>query len=85
VKVAIRAGDILLAIEQPRGLSARNVCQGIVESMESRGTIAVLRVRAGCDFIVHVTPGALRALQLAAGKPVWLVVKTHSCHLVTQR
>ena len=85
VKVAIRAGDILLAIEEPGGLSARNVCQGIVESVESRGAIAVLRVRAGSRFIVHVTPGARRALQLVAAKPVWLVVKTHSCHLVTQR
>jgi molybdate transport system ATP-binding protein len=84
VKVAIRAGDILLASEEPRGLSARNVSEGIVESIEARGTLVELRVRAGSKFLVHVTPGAVRALQLRAGKQVWLVVKTHSCHLVTQ-
>ena len=83
VKVAIRAGDILLAVEEPRGLSARNVIRGSVESIEARGPVEMLRVRAGALFQVHVTPGALRSLQLAVGKPVWLVVKTHSCHLVT--
>ena len=85
VKVAIRAGDILLAIEQPRGLSARNVCKGAIESIEVRGAVAVLSVRAGALFHVHMTPGAVRWLKLAEEKPVWLVVKTHSCHLVTQR
>jgi molybdate transport system ATP-binding protein len=83
VKVAIRAGDILLASEEPRGLSARNVNRGIVESVEVRGSLVELGVRAGARFLVHVTPGAVRSLQLAVGKPVWLVVKTHSCHLVT--
>jgi molybdate transport system ATP-binding protein len=85
VKVAIRAGDILLASEKPRGLSARNVFRGIVERLESRGAIAVLQVGAGAPFQVHVTPGAVRSLHLAVGKPVWLVVKTHSCQLVTPR
>jgi len=83
VVVAIRAGDILLASEEPHGLSARNVCKGTVESLEERGTLMILRVRAGATYQVHVTPGAVRSLQLVAGKHVWLVVKTHSCQLVT--
>jgi hypothetical protein len=29
-----------------------------------------------------VTPGALRALEIAERKRVWLVIKTHSCQLV---
>jgi molybdate transport system ATP-binding protein len=85
VKVAIRAGDILLASEEPRGLSARNVSKGMVESLEMRGAVVALQVRAGALYQVHVTPGAVRSLQLAGGKTVWLVVKTHSCHAVTQR
>jgi hypothetical protein len=35
-------------------------------------------------FLVHVTPGALRVLNLAPGQRVWLVIKTHSCHLVEE-
>jgi molybdate transport system ATP-binding protein len=85
VQVAIRAGDILLAREAPRGLSARNVLRGLVESMETRGTIVAMEVNAGVRFMVHVTPGAVRSLELRTGLEVWLVVKTHSCHAVTRR
>ena len=82
VSVAIRAGDILLANEQPRGLSARNVMEGRIVSLEQRGTMVVARVDCGVVFLAHVTPGAVRTLELAEGRKVWLVLKTHSCHLV---
>jgi molybdate transport system ATP-binding protein len=82
VRVAIRAGDILLGTEQPRGLSARNVMEGRIASMEQRGTMVIARVDCGVTFIAHLTPGAVRTLELAAGRKVWLVLKTHSCHLV---
>jgi molybdate transport system ATP-binding protein len=82
VRVAIRAGDILLATEQLRGLSARNVIEGRITSLQPRGTMVIASVDCGVLFTVHVTPGAVRALELAAGRRVWLVLKTHSCHLV---
>jgi molybdate transport system ATP-binding protein len=82
VQVAIRAGDILLATEHPHGLSARNVMEGRILSLGQRGTMVVARVDCGVTFIVHITPGAVRALELSAGRRVWLVLKTHSCHLV---
>jgi molybdate transport system ATP-binding protein len=82
VQVAVRAGDILLATERPYGLSARNVLEGRIISLEQRGTMAIARVDCGARFVVHVTPGAVRALELTAGRRVWLVLKTHSCHLV---
>jgi molybdate transport system ATP-binding protein len=83
VKIAIRAGDILLATRPPVGLSARNILEGEIVSLEPRGTLVVARVEAGVMFTVHVTPGAVRALELIAGKPIWIVLKTHSCHLVS--
>jgi len=82
VHIAIRAGDILLASRRPEGLSARNVLDGTIASVETNGTTVVCRVTAGAMFLVHVTPGAARSLELAPGQHVWLVVKTHSCHLV---
>jgi molybdate transport system ATP-binding protein len=82
VQVAVRAGDILLATERPQGLSARNIIEGRIVSLEQRGTMAIARVDCGVVFVVHVTPGAVRALELTAGQRVWLVLKTHSCHLV---
>ncbi len=82
VRIAIRAGDILLATEPPKALSARNLLEGKIVSLERRGTLVAARVDCGAVFTVHVTPGAERALELAAGKKVWLVLKTHSCHFV---
>jgi molybdate transport system ATP-binding protein len=82
IQVAIRAGDILLATRLPYGLSARNVLPGKVESIETRGSLVNVQVDAGVRFTVHVTPGATRSLELAVGSVVWLVIKTHSCHLV---
>jgi molybdate transport system ATP-binding protein len=82
VRVAVRAGDILLATEQPRGLSARNVLEGRIDSLEQRGTIVVIRADCGVIFTVNVTPGAARSLELRPERKVWLVLKTHSCHLI---
>ncbi len=82
VHVAIRAGDILLATSPPQGLSARNILEGCVVGLETRGTLIRARVNCGVGFIVHLTPGAARMLELADGIRVWLVLKTHSCHLV---
>jgi molybdate transport system ATP-binding protein len=84
VRVAIRAGDILLATSHPHGLSARNVIEGQIVSMETRGTLMRARVNCGVEFIVHLTPGATRTLELVGGRQVWLVLKTHSCHLVEE-
>jgi molybdate transport system ATP-binding protein len=82
VRLAIRAGDILLATARPQGLSARNVIEGRILTMERRGNLVSARVNCGVIFIVHVTPGAVRTLELAEQSQVWLVLKTHSCHLV---
>jgi molybdate transport system ATP-binding protein len=84
VRIAIRAGDILMATSHPQGLSARNIIEGRIVSMETRGTLLQARVDCGVEFVVHITPGAARTLGLAAGSRVWLVLKTHSCHLVDE-
>ncbi|MGB2623025.1 MAG: molybdenum ABC transporter ATP-binding protein [Candidatus Acidiferrum sp.] len=84
VLVAIRAGDILLATAKPENLSARNVIEGRIAAMETRGALVRARVNCGAEFIVHLTPGAARTLELAVGRRVWLVLKTHSCHFVAE-
>jgi molybdate transport system ATP-binding protein len=83
VRVAIRAGDILLATHRPSGLSARNVLEGRIVSLDQLGTMVVARVACGVILTVHLTPGALCALELTVGMPVWIILKTHSCHVVS--
>ncbi len=83
VRLAIRAGDILLANEQPRGLSARNVLRGHLASLTREGARIIAGVDAGEHFLVHLTPSACDALHLAVGDHVWLIIKTHSCRIVS--
>jgi len=81
-RVAIRAGDILVASARPEGISARNTFQGRLVSLERRGVTVIATVDAGVRFEVHLTPSAIQSLRLTAGQQVWLIVKTYSCHLV---
>jgi molybdate transport system ATP-binding protein len=80
--VGIRAGDILLATAPPVGLSARNVIPGRIHSLEQRDVIVSARVKSRVTMEVHLTLAARDSLELAPGKEVWLVIKTHSCHLM---
>ena len=82
LRVGIRAGDILLASLPPVGLSARNIIAGRVVSLARRDVIVVAKVNCGVEVEVHLTLAARDSLQLQAGREVWLVVKTHSCHLM---
>jgi molybdate transport system ATP-binding protein len=83
LRVGVRAGDLLLATEHPRGLSARNVLPGTIRRLEQRDVIVSAMVDCGgTEFEVHLTLAARDALQLGPGKSVWVVVKTHSCHLM---
>ena len=82
LRIAIRAGDILLATHPPEGLSARNVLPGRVAGLIQKDVIVAARVDCGVRLEVHLTLAARDALQLAPGREVWLVVKTHSCHLM---
>jgi len=80
--VGIRAGDILLATVQPAGLSARNIIPGRLLALEQRDVIVAARVNCGVEMEVHLTLAARDSLQLQPGRGVWLIVKTHSCHLM---
>jgi molybdate transport system ATP-binding protein len=82
LRVGIRAGDILLAIAKPVGLSARNVIAGRLVALERRDMIVSARVDCGVEMEVYLTLAARDSLQLAVGREAWLVIKTHSCHLM---
>ncbi len=82
VRVAVHAGDILLATAAPQGLSARNVLPGRLVGITRRDITVVAQVDCGVLFEVHLTPAAQQALALTPGCPVWVIVKTYSCHLL---
>jgi molybdate transport system ATP-binding protein len=83
LRIGIRAGDILLATSHPNGLSARNIIPGKMISLAQRDVIISARVDCGVEMETHLTLAARDALHLQSGQPVWLVIKTHSCHLMS--
>ena len=82
IRVAIRAGDIMVATGKPVGLSARNTLKGVLVSLRREAVTMIATVNAGVNFEVHLTPNACCELNLKHGDEVWLVIKTYSCHLV---
>ncbi len=82
LRVGISAGDILLATSAPVGLSARNILPGRLLELSQRDMIVIARVNCGIEMFVHLTLAARDSLELVPGRQVWLIVKTHSCHLL---
>lgn len=84
VTVAVPAGDILLATEEPRSTTLRNRLKGRISAIEERVNRTVVSVRAGVTWNASVTRQAVRELGLCEGQEVWLAFKTHSCYLLDQ-
>lgn len=82
VRVAVRAGDILLATEQPRSTSARNILRARVTAVEETGRHVRVRARAGVEWEASVTRQSAEELGLRTDAEVWLAFKTYSCHLL---
>jgi molybdate transport system ATP-binding protein len=78
--LSLRAQDVLLATEKPRGLSARNIVEGLIEEVSSSENGAMVRVRLEPDTVVvaELTDSAQHTLELERAKGVFLVVKTRS-------
>lgn len=85
MRIGIRAGDILVALTEPVGLSARNIFPGTITNLERRDVMVIANVDCGVELEVHLTPGACAALQLKTGVSVWLVIKTYSCLVLQGR
>jgi molybdopterin-binding protein len=65
-------------------LSARNVIPGRITALEQRDVIVSVRVQCRVEMEAHLTLAARDSLELVPGKEVWLVIKTHSCHLMAK-
>ena len=80
--VAVRSGDVLIATEELRGISARNVLAGRVALVEHRSEQTLVHVESGVVWVASVTRQSLRELQIEVGKPVWVAFKTYSCRIL---
>ncbi|WP_179379496.1 molybdenum ABC transporter ATP-binding protein [Jannaschia marina] len=77
-RLRVRAEDVIVATEMPRGLSALNVLPVRIAAMQDEhGPGVMLRLEAGRGaLLARVTRRSCAALGLAVGRDVWAVVKT---------
>ena len=89
--VAVRADELIVAIEPPRGLSAQNALAGTIREIREDTPsgdpdLPVLVFVAlgpnGTPLVAQVTRASCQRLQLATGLPVHLVCKAQSCRLL---
>jgi len=81
VHIGMHAQDILLATEQPKGLSARNCIPAVVgeiRSVEHRELVSAVLSDDLPPVIAELTRDAVEELDLAPGSRVFIVTKTHS-------
>lgn len=80
VRVQLLARDIILGIEEPRGLSVRNQLRGVVADViedEEDARLVTVDV-GGVTVLSRVTREAVEVLGLRAGMSVWVLVKAVS-------
>lgn len=76
----LRADQVLLAAQEPRAVSARNVLAGEVRAViaeSERSRLVELDTQPGM-VLSRVTPDAVCELGLAPGKKAWALVKAHA-------
>jgi molybdate transport system ATP-binding protein len=79
VRVRIRARDVSIALERPRGISILNCLAGTVAEISGQDSGADVRIAVGATSIIaRVTRHSIQALQLAPGLPVYALVKAVS-------
>jgi molybdate transport system ATP-binding protein len=76
LRLRIRARDVMIATERPNGVSALNVMPGVIHAIGAGGQDALVSVDCNGDRIIaRVTPYSARALGLAPGLGVFVIVK----------
>ena len=82
VTLGIRAEDIIVSRERVSRTSARNLLAGTVKRLLRDGESIELVADCGVDLKVRITPQAERALELAPGVEIYLLIKASSCHIL---
>jgi molybdate transport system ATP-binding protein len=80
LRVQLLARDLIVATREPQQLSVRNIMTGVVTAVTGdEGDADLIAIDIGGTIIMaRVTRAATRELKLAAGLPVWALVKAVS-------
>ena len=80
LNVALRAEDIIVALEPVRRTSARNVLECRVRRVREEKGRAELEVTLPAPLLVSVTSVTVRELRIKEGSRVFLLIKARAIH-----
>ncbi|MEY4761739.1 MAG: hypothetical protein RLZZ200_1595 [Pseudomonadota bacterium] len=79
MRIQLLARDIMLATEEPRGLSVRNQLRGTVRSVTADAGSDLVEIDiGGASVLARITHDATVELAIAPGLPTWVLVKAVS-------
>lgn len=83
ISVGIYADEVMLCLEKPAGLSARNALPCRVVQVDELGHEVLVKLKTGStELLSRITPAAAEELALNEDKPAVAVIKTSACHLL---
>lgn len=76
--VSLRASDIILSLNSPSNISARNIVKARIEEIHEVGSQVLVYLDVGERLVSEITHDALLELDLHPGAEVYMVIKTSS-------
>lgn len=77
--LGIRAEDILVSLDRPQRISARNVLPGRVAAIDAQPDHHLVHVGVGSERLTaKLTAEAVRELELGVGRGVYLIIKSQA-------
>lgn len=81
IEVGFYADEVLICLEKPAGISARNALACVVVAIDRVGHEVLVGLRIGeTSILARITPAAARELALETGLGVVALVKTSAIH-----
>jgi len=83
IRLAVRAEDILISLNELQQVSARNCLSGEIIELQDEASGIWVKVRVSNDtWIVRVTRSAGAELDLRPGQEIWLTIKASAIHVI---
>ncbi|MCG8604564.1 hypothetical protein MJD09_06120, partial [bacterium] len=81
----IPASEIILAVDEPKNLSASNILVGKLTNLHHLSERVLAEVEAGERFIVEIIPATVHRLKLQVGMQLFLIIKASSFRRVESK
>lgn len=82
VTFSLRSNDILLALEPPSNISARNILEATVQDIQISGSRVFVSVDIGAMLTVEITQNTLQTLHIESGQQLHVIIKSTSIILL---